>query len=258
MTALWGIVSFSGLKTLFFDHIQPWQHLTLLTQQIQLLLWQQCSQNSFWTSHQSHSWPHPLTGTPRSNMMISSYFTNQWKVGSPFRIFQQKQPQELDPMQNPTCNLTGICAQFPGQHWPQEIWPLEADWHSRWDFKEEKASFSLHGLLVLYNGSCSVTMLQDLSTGRCSHPTWRVTRWTNWPSLCSCWLMQLSIRWGKGMEHPVQTHQSPKWQGTHQEAACTWPEGNHTQDAQSVPDTHCYLRQPWGHGIEGTEDSQVP
>ena len=75
MTGFWGIASFSGLKTLFFNHIQPWQHLT---QQIQLLLWQQHSWNSFQTSHRSHSWPHPLTGTPQSNMMISSCFTNQW------------------------------------------------------------------------------------------------------------------------------------------------------------------------------------
>ena len=99
MTGFWGIASFSGLKTLFFDHIQPWHHLT---QQIRLLLWQQHSQNSFQTSHQSHSWPHPLTRTPRSNTMISSCFTNQWKVGSSFRIFQWKQPQEPDLMQNPT------------------------------------------------------------------------------------------------------------------------------------------------------------
>ena len=107
---LWGIVSFSGLKKLFFDCIQPWQHLTLLTQQIQLLLWQWHSQNSFQTSHQSHLWPHPLTGMPQSNMMISSCFVNQWKVGSPFKIFQRKQPQELDPMQNPTWLSWNMCS----------------------------------------------------------------------------------------------------------------------------------------------------
>ena len=107
MTGFWGIASFSGLKTLFFDHIQPWQHLT---QQIWLLLWQQHSWNSFQTSHWSHSWPHPLTGTPQSNMMISSCFTNQWKVGSPFRIFQQKQPQEPDLMQNLTQLDWNMCS----------------------------------------------------------------------------------------------------------------------------------------------------
>ena len=107
ITLLWGIVSFSGLKMLFFDHIQPWQHLT---QQIQLLLWQQHSQNSFQTSHQSRLWPHPLTGTPQSNTMISSCFTNQWKVGSPSRIFQWKQPQELDLMRNPTRLDWNMCS----------------------------------------------------------------------------------------------------------------------------------------------------
>ena len=41
--------------------------------------------------------------------MISSCFANQWKVGSPFRIFQWKQPQELDPMQNPTLLDWNMC-----------------------------------------------------------------------------------------------------------------------------------------------------
>ena len=68
--------------------------------------------NSFWTSHRSRSWPHPSTGTPWSNMMISSCFTNQWKFGSPFRIFQQKEPQELDPMQDPTQLDWNMCSIF--------------------------------------------------------------------------------------------------------------------------------------------------
>ena len=148
-------------------------------------------------------------------------------------------------------HLTGVCAQFPGQHWPQEVWLLEADQHSWWDC-EEKTGYSLHGLPVVYNGPCSITTLQDLPTGSCLHLTWRVTRWTCWPSLSSCWYMQLSDRRGNRVECPVQICQSPQWQGTCQEAACSWPDSNNTQDAWSVPHTHRHLRQPQGHGIEDT------
>ena len=60
----------------------------------------------------------------------------------------------------------------------------------------------------------------------------------------------------KEQEHPVQIRKSPKWQGTSQEAASPRSDGNNIQDAWSVPHTHCHLRQPRGHGIEGTENSQ--
>ena len=53
--------------------------------------------------------------------------------------------------------------------------------------QRRKAGYSLHGLPVIYDGPCGIAMLQNLPTGRCSHPTWRVTRWTHWPSLSSCW-----------------------------------------------------------------------
>ena len=173
---------------LFFDHIQPCCHQTLQIPQTQLLFWQQHSQNS-WTSHWSHSWPHPLTGTPQSNMFCKSAVLQiSGKLVHPSEYSSGNSPRSWTWCRT-QLNSTGICAQFLGQHWPQEIWLLDADWHSWWDFKEEKASFSLHGLLVLYDGSCSVTMLQDLSTGRCLHLTQRVTRWTCWPSPYSCWLM---------------------------------------------------------------------
>ena len=42
--------------------------------------------------------------------MISSCFANQWKVGSPFRIFQWKQPQEPDLMWNPTPLDWNMCS----------------------------------------------------------------------------------------------------------------------------------------------------
>ena len=41
------------------------------------------------------------TGTPQSNTMISSYFINQWKVGSPFKIFQAETAPEAGPNAEP-------------------------------------------------------------------------------------------------------------------------------------------------------------
>ena len=68
--------------------------------------------------------------------------------------------------------------------------------------------------------------------------------------------MHFPDRRQKGMERPVQIRKSPKWQGTFQEAASPRSDGNNIQDAWSVLHTHYHLRQPWGHGIEGTENSQ--
>ena len=66
-------------------HLQPC-HLWM--PQTQLQLSQLHLQNSYQINHWYHSWHHPLTGTPQSNMMIAGSFVNQWKVSSPFRIFQ--------------------------------------------------------------------------------------------------------------------------------------------------------------------------
>ena len=97
MTVPWGIVSFSGLKTLFFTHLQPCLHQIL---QAQLQLSQLHLWNSFQINHRFCLWHHPLTGTPQNNMIIFSCFVNQWKVGSPFRIFQQR--CQRIPWWNPT------------------------------------------------------------------------------------------------------------------------------------------------------------
>ena len=82
----------------------------------------------------------------------------------------------------------GVCPQLFGQHWLQEVWWMEATWFWCWGCQEEECP-KLFRLLVIHNGPCSIIMLQHTPAGRYSHLTWRVTWWTSWPSLCSCWSM---------------------------------------------------------------------
>ena len=192
-----------------------------------------------------------LPNQPSISLVIPSFDWNTIEQYDDFQLFckaveswltLQNIPAEPDLVApNAEPNSTRVCAQFPGQHWLQEVWPLEANWHSWWDHKEEKASYSLHRLPVIYDEPCSITTLQDLPTGRCSHTTRRVTLWTCWPSLHSCWLMELPNRRGKGMEYPVKIGQSPQWQGTHPKATCSWPSSNNVQDTWRMLNTHCHL-----------------
>ena len=105
--------------TVLRDCFLQWPQNTLLVQlqpcHLQIpQTWSQLSQpwlqNSFWTNHKFRSWHHPSSGTPWSNMMISSCFVNQWKVGSPFRIFQQR--HQRIPLQNPTPLDWSMCSIF--------------------------------------------------------------------------------------------------------------------------------------------------
>ena len=42
--------------------------------------------------------------------------------------------------------------------------------------RKKKQASAFMGLPVINNGPCSIATLQNLPTGRCLHPTWRVTR----------------------------------------------------------------------------------
>ena len=105
MTVLWGIVSFSGLKTLF---LHTFSHATSGSSR------PNCSSHSC-----NCKTPTEPTidiardtilglGTPRSSMMTFSCFANQWRVGSPCKTFQQR--HQRIPLQNPTPLDSSTCS----------------------------------------------------------------------------------------------------------------------------------------------------
>ena len=185
---------------------------------------------------------------PSISLMTPSFNWNTTEQYDDFQLFRksveswftlQNIPAETpeDPTMEPNSTRLEYVLNFLGNTGHRKFDHWKPNWHSWWDCKEEEASFSLHGLPVINNGPCSIATLQNLPTGRCSHLTWRVTRWTCWPSPSSRWSMQFSDRRWKGMECPVQIRKSPKWQGTRQEAASPRSDGNNIQNAWSVPHT---------------------
>ena len=172
--------------------------------------------NSFQINHQFCSWHHPSTGTPQSNMMISSCFINQWKVGSPFRIFQWRHQQI--PLQNPTPLNWSMCSIFLGNTgcWKFDHWKPTgtADEIAK---KKKQATAFMDYLSSMMDHTvsqcCRIYQLEDVHILPGESPDELIQ-----PSPSSCWLIQLPDRRGEGTECPVQIHQSPQWQGTHQEA----------------------------------------
>ena len=124
---------------------------------------------------------------------------------------------------------------FLGNTGCQEVWPLEANWHSWWDCERRKSKTTafmdyLSSMMDhAVSQHCRIYQLEDVCIWPGESPDelidhlWALADWCNFPD-----------RRGKGMEHPVQIHQSPKWQGTCQEAASPWSDSNNNQDAWSV------------------------
>ena len=249
MTVLWGIVSFSGLKTLFlhsFSHATSGSHRP------------NCS---------SHSCNCKTPTKPLILLVTPSFDWNTTEQYDDFQLFRksveswftlQNIPAETpeDPTPEPNSTQLEYVLNFLGNTGHRKFDHLKPTGTADEIAKKKKCASAFMDYLSSTMDHAVSPMLQNLPTGRCSHLTWRVIRWTCWPSPSSCWSMQFPNRRWTGTEHPVQIRKSPKWQGTHQEAASPRSDSNNIKDAWSVPHTHCHLRQPWGHGIEGTENSQ--
>ena len=170
MIVLWRIVSFSGLKTLF---LHTFSHATSRSSR------PNCSSHSCNCKTPTE----PTINIAQDTILRLEHNRAVWWLPAVLQISgelvhpaKHSSRDTRGSHRRTQLHSTRVRAQFPGRHWPQEVWPLEANRHTWWDCKEEEASFSLHGLPVINDGPCSITMLQNLPTGRCLHPTWRVTR----------------------------------------------------------------------------------
>ena len=188
-------------------------------------------------------------------MMISSCFPNQWKVGSLFRIFQQKQPQELDPMWNPTrldwnmCSISWATLATGSLTIGSQMAQLMRFQRRKSKLQPSWTTCLLRWIMQCPNAAESISwkmFASDLESHQMNSSTISVLLLTDATS------HQMRKRNGTS-----STDTSEPWMTRNSSRSClhlTWRQQH--LDAWSVPNTHCHLRQPRGHGIEGTKDSK--
>ena len=185
-------------------------------------------------------------------MMISSCFINQWKVGSPFRIFQWRHQQI--PLQNPTpldwstCSIswaslaTGILtvgswlAQLMRlQRRKSRLQPSWTTCHLWWTTQYHNAAESTYWKMFVF----------DLENHQLKSLTISAAL-ADWYSFLTEEEKEQNVQY-RFIRALSDKELIKRWLAL---------DSSNTQDAWSVLHTHHHLRQPRGHGIEGTKDSQ--